>query len=366
MDAPVDSLKVAALELRKALTGFAGVSAIDDDLPYGKQELILEVTPRGAALGFTSETVGTQVRNAFEGAVATRFARGDEEITVRVKRVQEVPGVHVLREIYLRSPTGRRVPLTEVVTVREKAGFSIIQRRDGVRTVAVTADVDPKVTDVVDVTERLQAGVLPELASKYGLTYAFKGRAEDRAKSFVDLRLGAILALILIYIILAWVFASYAKPFAVMAIIPFGVVGAILGHMAMGINLTIISLIGLLGLSGILVNDSIILVTQVVRRRQAGDSLTEAAVGASQDRLRAVLLTSLTTIGGLLPLLFEQSRQAQFLIPMAVTLVFGLAAATVLVLILVPSLIGIGGDIARVARAIVGRAESDARLIAEK
>ena len=132
-----------------------------------------------------------------------------------------------------------------------------------------------------------------------------------------------------------------------MAIIPFGVVGAILGHMAMGVNLTIISMIGLLGLAGILVNDSIILVSQVVRRRRDGDTLAQAAVGASQDRFRAVLLTSLTTIGGLTPLLFETSRQAQFLIPMAVTMVFGLAAATVLVLILVPSLIGIGGDVAR-------------------
>ena len=174
------------------------------------------------------------------------------------------------------------------------------------------------------------------------------------------------MALVLIYIILAWVFESYARPLAVMAIIPFGIVGAILGHMAMGYNLTIISMIGLLGLSGILVNDSIILVSQVVRRQREGDTLGEAAVGASRDRFRAVLLTSLTTIGGLLPLLFEQSRQAQFLIPMAVTLVFGLAAATVLVLILVPSLIGIGEDIARAFRAVTGRPAPATALPAEK
>jgi len=345
-DAPVASLKAAALELRDALSTFPGVNAVDDNLPYGRQELIMEVTPRGSALGFTSQSVGTQVRNAFEGAIATRFARGDEEITVRVKRVQEVPGPYALQQLYLRSPAGNRVPLSEVVKIREKAGFSIIQRVDGLRTVAVSGTIDAKVTSVPDVLAKLEEKVIPALAEKYKLKYAFKGRAEERAKSFADLKVGAMLSLIIIYIILAWVFESYARPIAVMAIMPFGIVGAILGHMVMGYDLTIISMIGLLGLSGILVNDSIILVTQVDRRIREGDTLKDAAIGASQDRFRAVLLTSLTTIGGLTPLLFETSRQAQFLIPMAVTMVFGLAAATVLVLILVPSLIGVGGDIA--------------------
>ncbi len=349
LDAPVESLKAAALEVRDALTAFPGVSGIDDDLPYGKQELILAVTPHGSALGFTAESVGTQVRNAFEGAIATRFPRGDEEITVRVMRAQEVEGPYALRRLYLTSPEGQRVPLTEVVTITEKAGFSIIQRRDGVRSVSVTADIDEKLTDSAAVLAKLEETMLPALAKKHDLRYAFRGRAEERGRAFADLRLGALLALVMIYIILAWVFGSYSRPLAVMAIVPFGIVGAILGHLVMGFNLTIISLIGLLGLSGILVNDSIILVTQVDRRLKDGDSLEEAAVGASRDRLRAVLLTSLTTIGGLTPLLFETSRQAQFLIPMAVTLVFGLAAATILVLILVPSWIGIGGDIARLA-----------------
>ena len=346
-DASVADLKAAALELSAALSTFPGVSALNDDLPYGRRELIMEVTPRGAALGFTSQGVGTQVRNAFEGAVATRFARGDEEITVRVKRVQEVPGPYALQQLYLRSPAGDRVPLSEVVTFREKAGFSVIQRVDGLRTVAVTGNIDANVTTVPDVLGKLEEKILPALVAKYKLRYAFKGRAEERAESFADLRVGALLSLTIIYIILAWVFESYARPLAVMAIIPFGFVGAILGHMVMGYSLSIISMIGLLGLSGILVNDSIILVTQITHRLQDGDSLTQAALGASRDRFRAVLLTSLTTIGGLTPLLFETSRQAQFLIPMAVTMVFGLAAATLLVLVLVPCLIGIGGDVSR-------------------
>ena len=355
-DAPVAELKAAALELRAALSTFPGVSAIDDDLPYGRQELIMEVTPRGTALGFTSQNVGTQVRNAFEGAIATRFARGDEEITVRVKRVQEVPGPYALQQFYLRSPAGDRVPLGEVVTLREKAGFSVIQRVDGRRSVAVTGVVDARITTVLDVLGKLEEKILPALVEKYRLKYTFKGRAEERANSFADLKVGAMLSLVIIYIILAWVFESYTRPFVVMSIIPFGFVGAILGHMLMGYNLTIISLIGLLGLSGILVNDSIILVTQVNRRLADGDSLRAAALGASRDRFRAVLLTSLTTIGGLTPLLFETSRQAQFLIPMAVTMVFGLAAATVLVLILVPSLIGIGGDISHLLQRMLSKA----------
>ncbi len=344
-DAPVATLKKAADAVKQALTGFPGVSGIADDLPWGKQEYVMELLPRGSALGFTGQSVGTQVRNAFEGAIATRFARGDEEVTVRVQQKQELSGRQALNAIYLRSPEGLRVPLREIVSIRETQGFSVIQRRDGVRTVGVTGDIDLKVTNVPKVVERLRTEIMPGIAREFGIKYEFKGRDEERRDSFKDLKLGGYLALALIYIILAWVFASYAKPLAVMSIIPFGLVGAVVGHYVMGLNLTIISILGLLGLSGILVNDSIILMTQLSERLDRGEELAAAAIGASQDRLRAVLLTSLTTIGGLLPLLFETSRQAQFLIPMAVTLVFGLGAATILVLVLIPALVGIGGDI---------------------
>jgi len=346
--ADIEKLKAAAEQVKLILGSIKGVTNISDDLPFGKPEWIIEVTPRGSALGLTAQSVGTQVRNSFEGAIATRFARGEEEITVRVKRIHQLDGIEALRSIYLLTPTGERVPLTEVVTLREKPGFSVIQRRNGHRTVSVTGDVDPKQNDIITVIEQLKIESLPKLSDKYGLHYNFEGRAQDRAESFSDLRLGAILALLIIYIILAWVFGSYSKPLAVMIIIPFGAVGAVLGHMLMGLNLSILSIIGLLGLSGILVNDSIILVSAVKDRLDAGQSLVLAAVGASQDRFRAVLLTSLTTIGGLLPLLFETSRQAQFLIPMAITMVFGLAGATILVLVLVPAIVGVGGDIKRV------------------
>ncbi|MEZ5843096.1 MAG: efflux RND transporter permease subunit [Hyphomicrobiaceae bacterium] len=347
-NAPVGVLKAAAEELKVALTAVPGVSAIEDDLPYGKQELTFALTPRGTALGFTGQSVGTQVRNAFEGAIATRFALGDNEVTVRVMRAQEVAGMAALERVHLTTPRGDRVPLTEIVEVRERQSFSIVQRRNGVRTVAVTADLDTEVMTTEGVIQRLEAEIMPALARKHGLTYQYAGRDEERRKAFKDLGSGAMLALAMIYIILGLVFASYLRPLAVMAIIPFGFVGAVVGHYVTGFDLTIISMIGLLGLSGILVNDSIVLVSRVQERLAAGDDLETAATGAARDRLRAVMLTSLTTMGGLAPLMFERSLQAQFLIPLAVTLVFGLAGATVLVLMLVPALVGIGGDLARV------------------
>ncbi len=352
-NATSEQLKAAAIELKEILKTMPGVTAIADDLPYGKPELIMELTPRGRALGFNSENVGAQIRNIFEGAIATRFARGDEEITVRVKQHQEVPGLNALHRIQLKAPSGKRVPLSEIVHFRETQGFAIIQHLDGIRTVAVTANIDSNIANPGEVTAKLVSEELEPLAKKYGVTYSLKGRAEERTKSFADLKLGGLLALSMIYIILAWVFASYSNPFAVMAIIPFGFVGAVIGHGIMGYNLTIVSLIGLLGLSGILVNDSIILVSQANERLKQGQDLATAAIGASQDRLRAVILTSLTTIGGLLPLLFETSRQAQFLIPMAITLVFGLGAATILVLVLVPAILGVGSDIGNMFKAII-------------
>jgi multidrug efflux pump subunit AcrB len=353
-------LKAAAEEATTVLSGFPGVTGVADDLPYGKPELIIRPTPRGAALGFTGQEIGRQVRNALEGAVPRRFAEGDEEITIRVQARLREAGTAALRSLELRAPSGAFVPLEEVAELSEHQGFSAIQRVDGTSSVSVTGDVDLAVTNPGAVLAELrQSGAIGEIASRYGVETGFSGRAEERAKAFSDLKLGALIALAVIYIILAWTFGSYAKPVAVMLIIPFGFVGATAGHWLMGFDLTIVSLFGLLGLSGILVNDSIILVARLTERVAAGDTLGQAAGGASRDRLRAVLLTSLTTIGGLMPLLFETSRQAQFLLPMAITIVFGLAAATFLVLFLVPAIIGIGGDIGAVMRFVAGRRAID-------
>lgn len=340
------TLKKAAEEAALILSGFPGVSGVADDLPYGKPELVIRMTPRGAALGFTTDDIGAQVRNALEGSIPRRFADGDDEITVRVTAKLREEGTAALQNLQLRTPEGAFVPLSEVATLTERQGFAAIERDNGKSNIAVTADIDTAVTTPDAVTSQLRReGVISGIASRYGLETGFSGRAKERQNAFSDLRIGAMIALAVIYIVLAWTFGCYFRPIAVMMIIPFGFVGTVFGHWLMGFDLTILSLFGLLGLSGILVNDSIILVARLNERVAEGDDIGEAAVGASRDRLRAVLLTSLTTIGGLLPLLFEKSLAAQFLMPMAITMVFGLAVATMLVLFLVPALIGIGNDI---------------------
>lgn len=350
------ALKAAAQEVIAALASVPGVSGLDDDLPYGKPELAMELTPRGAALGFSIEEVGRQTRNALQGAVPRRFARGEDEIAVRLTQKMRSAGSGALRNFELRSPSGEFVPLTEVVTLTERQGFSEIRREDGKSTLSVAGDIDSAVSTTDEVVALLEeTGVVRDIAGRHGISYRYGGRSEERRAAFADLGLGAGVALAVIYIILAWVFGSYFRPVAVMLIIPLGLVGAVFGHWVMGYHMTILSMIGLLGLGGILVNNSIILVARLEDRLATGEALDAAVIGATQDRFRAVLLTSLTTIGGLLPLLYEKSLQAQFLLPMAITMVFGLALATVLVLFLVPALIGIGDDIARSVRTVFGR-----------
>lgn len=351
-----EQLKAAANDVAQLVSTIAGVSGVEDNLPYGKPELVMELTPFGTALGFTIDGVGRQIRNSFEGSIPFRFARGDDEVTVRVDAVQREDGMAALRNLTVKSNSGEFVPLTEIITLSERQGFASIRRRDGKTTISVSGDIDDEVSTTDKVIETLLAGgELETLTSKHDVTYSFGGRSEEQRNAFADLQLGAIIAVAVIYIILAWFFGSYWSPIAVMLIIPFGIVGAVFGHWLMGFKLTILSFIGLLGLSGILVNDSIILVARLNERIKQGNDFAQAAIGASLDRLRAVMLTSLTTIGGLLPLLFETSRQAQFLLPMAITIVFGLALSTFLVLFLVPALVGVGNDIRRTLVAIFGQ-----------
>ncbi|MEM1287637.1 MAG: efflux RND transporter permease subunit [Pseudomonadota bacterium] len=357
----VSVLKAAGADLQTVLSSFPGVSGVDDDLPYGKPELILSLTPRGQAMGFTLDGVGIQIRDAVAGRIALEMPRENEQIAIRVRQEIGDGGSGSLRSLELRSPSGIFVPLTEVVMLEERQGFSVIQRRDGRTTISVTADVDPEITNNGEIEAVLRSDQLERISGQYGIDFSFSGRAEERQGAFADLRIGTVIALGIMYIILAWVFASYWRPIAVMMIIPFGIVGAIFGHWIMGFQLTILSLIGLLGLAGILVNNSIILVSRFDERLKEGLSVTDAAVQATQDRFRAILLTSLTTVGGLSPLLFETSLQAQFLLPMAITITFGLATATVFVLFLVPSLLKVGEDTSRVLKAFFGR-----RLVSEE
>ncbi len=347
-----EALKLAAEEVKSLLKRFSGISSIEDDLPTGKQELILELTARGRALGFTTEDISAQVRAAFEGLIAKKFARGDEEVTIRVQYPRDKISVDTLQNFYLRGKNSAEVPLSEVVKIRSEQGYARIKRENGVREVSITGEIDENITSADTILQALPEGGLRAIVEKYELKYRFAGKSEEQEETLGDMKFGATIGLSAIYLILAWVFASYTRPIVVMSIIPFGLVGAIVGHYLLGFNLTILSLIALLGLSGILVNNSIILVSVVEERLEKGESFINAVIDGTCDRLRAVLLTSLTTIGGLCPLLFETSLQAQFLIPMAITMVFGLMVATFLVLFLVPSLLLIQQDFGRMVLAV--------------
>jgi multidrug efflux pump subunit AcrB len=341
----ITALKTASLEVQTLLKRYPGVSSIEDDLPYGKLEAIIEVTPDGRAMGFTTQSVGRQVRSAFEGAIAKRFPRGDEEVTVRVQFPRDVIGPGALGELHLRGNAGAEVALSEIVSTRETRGFSRIRREDGIRQVAVTAELDKGVTSTGKILDALAEDGIKEIVRKHGLRVKYAGKAEEQATTLADMKLGAMIGLSAIYIILAWVFASYTRPIVVMSIIPLGFVGAAFGHYLLGFDLTILSMIALIGLSGIVVNDSIILVSTIDERLAGGEARTKAIIDGACDRLRAVILTSATTIGGLLPLMFERSLQAQFLIPMALTMIFGLLFTTLLVLFVVPALIAVQDDL---------------------
>ncbi len=342
--AELEILKAAAARLSQALGNLPGVTAVEDNLPYGKQEVLLELTAAGRAMGFTEETVARQVRDAYEGAIARRFSSEQEEVLVRVKLAESGIAAGGISALYLRAPDGAEVPLSEVASLKTRIGFSQIRREDGVRQVAVTADVDSTITTSNEVLANVARDIAPGIRESFGVNVDFKGKAEEQREAMGDSQIALGIALATMYVILAWVFSSYTTPLIVMSVIPFGLIGAIVGHWVMGYSLNMLSLMALLGLSGVMINDSIILVSTVRRLQQTGQQLADAVIGATKERLRPVVLTTLTTIGGLLPLLFERSLQAQLIQPLAVTLIFGLLFAPALVLFFVPALVGIGND----------------------
>jgi multidrug efflux pump subunit AcrB len=337
-----DNVKAAALELKNVIKTFPGVSGIEDDMPYGREQWIYSLTPQGMAFGLTVESVGQQLRAAFDGHLTQIFQVGDDEVEVRVMLPDnERYSLASLENFMLQLPNGARVPFSTAVQVTTQRGFEAIRHAEGLLATQVSADVDKAVNNSNKILANLTENFLPDLSARHGVEYTFEGRAADQAETLGDMVRGLVFAIALMYMILAWQFASYGWPLIVMSVIPFGLVGAIFGHWVMGFDLTILSLFGFFGLSGIVVNDSIVLVTFYRHLREDGVPVHEALVEAACQRLRAVLLTSLTTIFGLMPLLFETSLQAQFLIPMATSIAFGLMFSTVLVLLAVPALLSI-------------------------
>jgi multidrug efflux pump subunit AcrB len=337
-----EQLKAAAMELQDAMSALPAVHGIEDDMPFGQQQLIYRLSSFGESLRLSIEEVGQQMRAAFDGQLAQIFNEGDEEIEVRVMLPDfERHRMTALEDFSIFLTSGETVPLLSVVELKEQRGFKVLRHADGQLAATVFADVDQTIANANAIRAQLRTELLPDVARRHGIGWDFTGRAEDQRETGEDMKRGALFALAMIYIILAWVFGSYGWPLVVMAIIPFGLVGALLGHFVLGMTPTILSMFGLFALSGIIVNDSIILVVFYKRLQAQGMPVDEAIVEAACLRLRAVLLTSLTTIAGLLPLLFETSLQAQFLIPMAVSISFGLAFGTFLVLLLVPALLSL-------------------------
>ena len=337
-----DALKAAALELAETLGSIPGVSETEDDMPYGREQLIYRLTPAGEALGLTTESLGQQLRAAFDGALAQLVQVGRDELEVRVMLPRsERYRLDVFERITVRLPDGRFVPLATVASWEARRGFEALRHAEGRLAVEVSAAVDPSVSNANTVQSELERNTLPALAERYDFDFSFEGRSADQRETMADMRDGLVLGLGLIYLVLVWSFSSWTWPLVVMSAIPLGLAGAIFGHWVLGIDLTILSMFGLFGLAGIVVNNSIILVSLFKELQHKGASLHDALVGASCGRLRAVLLTSLTTIGGLTPLLFERSLQAQFLIPMATSIAFGLGFSALLVLFFVPALLSL-------------------------
>ncbi len=337
-----DALKRAALALAETMKSIPGVSDTEDDMPYGREQLIYRLTAAGEALGLTTETLGRQLRAAFDGALAQLVQVGRDELEVRVLLPREERSrMDVFERISIRLPGGGFAPLATVASFESRRGFEALRHADGRLAVEVSGEVDSARASADTIRAELTRRILPELAARHGVSYSFEGRASDQRETMADMGRGLLVGLALIYFILVWSFGSWSWPLVVMSAIPLGLAGAIFGHWLLGLKLTILSMFGLFGLSGIVVNNSIILVTMFQDLQRKGLELQDALVGASCARLRAVLLTSLTTIGGLTPLLFETSLQAQFLIPMAASIAFGLGFSAVLVLFFVPALLSL-------------------------
>lgn len=346
----IDRLKAAAVELQTALLDVPGVSRPSDDLPYGKRQMVFELTPLGQALNLSVREVAAQLRDAYDGFEVQTLYEGIDEIPVRVL-VRDAGGTASgdFSAFPLRLPSGEFVTLEEVARLSGRSGFNAIQREETKQVVNVVGSIDFAATDVARVQAQLAAEVLPPIVAKYGVDYSYEGSSADQREVFSDMQLGLIMAGLMIYVILAAVFSYWLLPLVILLTAPFGIIGAMLGHWLLGYDMTILSAFGVFTLSGIIVNDSIILVRDYLarlRENPAGDR-DKMMVDATCRRLRAILLTSLTTIGGLTPLLFETSIQAQFLIPMAVSICFGLAFATLLILYLIPAYISIYNAIGR-------------------
>lgn len=340
----IDILKDAALFLISELDNFSEISGLEDTQAYDKSELILQITPKGSALGFSTDQIANALYGRLNGIEAATYSDGSKEVKIIVKLLEADLNAEFLYKTFLKSNSGSYVPLSDIVWLKSKSGFSTINRENGLSSVSVTGDISEDDAEAAErITNDIKERILPNLTSRFDVQTAITGLAEQERKFLNESLISFLLCLFGIYLALTWVFSSWLRPLVVMAIIPFGLIGTIWGHYFWQIPMSLFSVIGLIGMTGIIINDSIVLVSTI--NEYETENRMEPVVDGICDRLRPVLLTSLTTVFGLMPLLFETSQDAQFLKPTVVTLVFGLGFGMFIILFLVPSLIIMQKDI---------------------
>lgn len=343
----INVLEQAAAAFVERASTYANVRDVNDNYNKGKSQYDFTLRPEGRALGLTDEDLGEQLRGAFFGSLALRLLRGTNETEVRVKLPEEQrEDVHHLEDLIIQTPSGAEVPLLDVAELKKQEAFTSINRRNGRRAINVSMDVEPK-RAVTQVIEAMRQEALPQLRRDFpGITWTFEGSDAEMRRATSSLWSSFGLALAVIYSLLAVAFRGYVQPLIVLVAIPFGIVGAVLGHIWLGYDISLVSLMGVIALSGVVINDSLIMIDYANRRRESLSPF-DAISQAGLRRFRPILLTTLTTFGGLVPLIFEKSLQAQYIIPMAISLGFGILFSTAIILVLVPCLYLILEDILR-------------------
>ena len=352
----LEQLRAAADEVKGRLAEYTGVFDISDTFENGKSELQLSITRHAERLGLRLEDLGRQVRQAFYSEEAQRIQRGRDDVRVMVRYPrQQRRSLGDLEGMRIRTADGGGVPFSQVATVQPGYGVASIKRVDRHRTVNVTASVDASVTTSGAVVADLGNRILPHVLAKYsGVTYLFEGSQATQSEAIGGLRIGFALALFGIFALLAIPLRSYLQPLIIMSAIPFGLVGAIWGHVVLNLDVTMFSMLGLVALSGVVVNDSLVMVDFINRKRRAHVDVPTAVREAGLARFRPILLTSVTTFVGLAPLMTNRSSEAAFLVPMAVSLAFGVVFATFITLVLVPTWYLILEDVRATARRVFG------------
>jgi len=343
----MDDILLASEELMERLRKFDGVFQIRSDHTPGKNELRLELKPEARTIGLTVDDLARQIYAGYYGDEAVRLQRGRDDVRVKVRYTEaERSRLSDLDNVRIRTRDGNEIPLRSVADVSFSSGFSTITRTDGMRRVAVSADVDANRDNASEIFAELEAGFFPDLEKRYpGLRVALQGEKKKMRESFGSLFIGYPLALLGIFIIIATTFRSYAQPFVIMFTVPFGIIGAVAGHMLMGYQLSMMSFFGMVALTGVVVNDAIVLIERINENIAEGRPFFEAIIMGGARRFRAIVLTTFSTVGGLAPLIMETDLQARFLIPMALSLAAGVAFATTLTIVLIPSLLAILSDL---------------------